>query len=266
MSFDFPEMPEYEYQGADHTSSVFDRELHRFLDTGDTSYPRIMFCGVDHRSFLRGFLRAEHKIIRQSWKSYDRVHSTVLLEMGSRVHGVACAAITRAIEFWASDAKSLLMSTGTAEFPGVDGIQRPDAAWEPQILPLSTGLPGPSLVVEVRGTETQAELMNNIQFWLTDCETKVPVVLSLGVSPDYSLKIQRWALDSTGQLIATEQLDVQRVNGAPLITGEFQIDFREVFLRPKLRGEKDFVFDHTVITGLTQRIWCALAQDEAQAA
>src|SRR4051794_17705444 len=98
-------------------------------------------------------------------------------------------------------------------------------------------------------------------FWLHESRGDVKAAISLTVTSDSSIVIERWALKKEGPSRVPVAHPINRMEiiprpeRPPRIIGCIKIAVRDVFLRNKREGEKLLVFEGQGLEKMANRIW-----------
>jgi hypothetical protein len=250
--------PRYKYQGKEQCLSILEEEQDRY--NGGRN-PYVLFLAVDERSFLE-LANSQEDLLLHSCVSYNFASHTLLFRMESPAHASAASTFSSLIQMWSFQQQTLLVNKSTGSYRGAVGNQpqskRGDFTFQPDEPPASRGDKWPTLAGEVAFSETRRQLEHDIQWWHTQGNDEVNVVLSITVHPWGKITIEKWGLPAPGaEPLPTQKMEIVRhpAPKCPRISGSLKIDFEDVYLRPKQRNETDFILTDAEMERFAYIVW-----------
>ncbi|CAI7592087.1 unnamed protein product [Penicillium glandicola] len=213
---------------------------------------------IDERSFLDCFLTSDESLLTKSWESYNPSTHHLIIKIESKVHAVATTHFTIMFNKWMQkDMENYPVDiTNTMTVRGPESRRRADCSWTPDHAGLDRTWP--SVVLEVAWSQSRAKLENAIKFWLREGGGQVRVVLSLTVHRRGRIILEKWGLrgaDATPFPIQKMEIVRDPAPKCKKIEGHVDVSFEDARLRPKQRGDEDFVFTADHIEWLAEQIW-----------
>lgn len=178
--------PTYEYKGIQDSLQILDRELE------DSSNPYIVFI-IDERSFLDCFENSEEGLLRTSWDTYDPSSNRLVVRMQTIIHSSASGSFASIFSSWPKDDNYRLIPMTKASVRGQSGMNKQaDYSWTP----IQSGRlkEFPTMVVEIAWSETRTKLVEDMNFWLSQCYGEVRTALSITVHARGKITIEKWEL------------------------------------------------------------------------
>ncbi|EYE95389.1 uncharacterized protein EURHEDRAFT_412207 [Aspergillus ruber CBS 135680] len=190
---------------------------------------------------------------------YDEKHHKLMIKLVSHIHEIARSLISREIDI-AADRMSIvhgLVPDGSKRVVSGQYTKEPASSWHPATLPPSRDAKWPSLVIECADLESITRLRIEAEWWLTQSEGDVRVVVVLIIWPFRSgISLEKWVPDpdgnsgsndsTTGKAKCVQRIELQcrskntasiEVNGGPL-----RLEFEMVFLRaPNSSRQRDII-------------------------
>ncbi|KAJ5378671.1 hypothetical protein N7509_011790 [Penicillium cosmopolitanum] len=254
--------PRYRYKGYRESLRLFEEEHDKLQHEEDPlgcAYNPYFIMDIDERSFLEYFVNSEDKLLTLSWEIYDHVYQSALFKMESSEHATAAGAFNTIFSTWArSVTKPFLSNTGTRTVRGVTCTKKADISWTPAEVPSGRSHKWPTFVGEIAWSEPRSKLKADIKFWLEDPESSVNVAITISVLRGRIL-IERWEVSDNKSPSPTQKIEIIRnpKPGCPQVSGQFEIEFSDVFLRepkPKTR-ERNFILTIADMHELAAHVW-----------
>jgi len=248
--------PRYRYQGVEQCLDILTKEYDRY-EEGCKGNPYVIIFGVDERSFL-DCAESQENFLINSAVTYNFTSNTVLLRMQPSFHSVACFAFEQIVNIWARKQKSTVDPGESKSVRGSTRGKTADISWLPSELPSSRSAKWPAVAVDVKWSELQSKLVQDMQFWLCDTPGQVKVAMTLSIHRRGDITIERWGVSPGSQdPFVSQRMKIARkvVPGHPRIQGSIDMAFEDVFLRPKQKTETDFVLTNEDMQAIARPIW-----------
>jgi hypothetical protein len=252
--------PRHQYQGKEQCLSIIEEEQDRY-EGGRNPY--VLFLDVDERSFLE-LANSQENLLLHSCVSYNFASHTLLLRMESFAHSSAASTFSGLIQTWGFQQQDILVNKSTGSYRGAVGSQpqskKGDFTFQPDQTPAGRGEKWPTLVGEAAFSETRRQLEHDMQWWHTQGNGDVNVVLSITVHRRGKITIEKWDPPAPGaNPLPTQKMEIVRhpAPKCPRISGSLKIDFEDVYLRPKQRNETDFILTDAEMERFAHIVWRA---------
>ncbi|KAJ5194593.1 uncharacterized protein N7498_008031 [Penicillium cinerascens] len=156
------------------------------------------------------------------------------MSLTTGVHSTAQGAFVKAFSIWQDKQRSHLRSTADKSIKG-------------------------AMAIEVQWSETRAKLKADAKFWLDESKGDVSVVITVSISSNGKISIERWNLSQqSGDPFPTQTMAIERLPDGPRITGEMKVNFCDIFLRDKQAAESDFEISHDNLIEMADDVWLEL--------
>lgn len=228
--------PKYNYQGIRQCLNIIERESIQYAKQKGLSNPYIIM-DIDEDSFLKCFVELDEKLLKSSWRSYDYISQSVLIEMESNEHAAAIGAFSAIFSTWARPVTDApLAYTASMNFCGESKEKKPDLSWTPLHSPGGRLTDWPILAGEVAWCEPRQKLVQDMKFWLQECHGQVKVALSITINACGRISIEKWSVnpgDKYTSPFVTQKIEIvpEPAPGFSRVAGKLAIKFEEVFTR-----------------------------------
>jgi hypothetical protein len=250
--------PRYQYRSEEQCLSIIEQELD-YEEEARNIY--LILFAVDESSFLK-VTSSPNSILNGYWKAYDPTSQTLLFRIESPTHACAASTLGSLIHSWGRRQQHMLLSTSAATHRGAVGSQPPakkgDFTFRPEQVPATRGTKWPTIAGEVAYTETRHQLEHDMQWWHTQGNDNVRVVLSIIVHRRGRITIEKWDRPAPGaDPVPTQKMDIVRnpAPNCPRISGSLTISYEDIYLHPKQANETDLVFTNADMEQYAREVW-----------
>ncbi|KAK2814022.1 hypothetical protein FQN50_000426 [Emmonsiellopsis sp. PD_5] len=197
---------------------------------------------------------------------YDRRTGTLILKMAAQPHET----LTHSLE-WSINKKAEEMGVrreyrgaGTAKHKTPRRNKQPDAQYIPRFPPQGRSRQWPTIVVETGFSESRPRLDEDAKFWLRESHGDVKIAIAAHISRRTGhIIFHVWEGGVVSRIRKTQQVEIQRVNKQPVISGPLDrltLHFSLFLLRRPnaARGEKDIIIDRDELAQLAIETWEAM--------
>ncbi|KAJ5750318.1 hypothetical protein N7533_007346 [Penicillium manginii] len=216
---------------------------------------------IDEHSFLKCFVESDEKLLTFSWRSYDYLSQTVLIEIQSDEHATAISAFSAIFSTWVRPIKDTpLAYTASMNVCGALKEKKPDFSWTSLHSPAGRLTRWPILAGEVAWSEPREKLVRDMRFWLQESRGEVKVALSITVHACGRITVEKWGIDAgdeNASPFVMQKIEVFRKSplSCSRVIGELTIKFEEVFVREKRETETDFTLTEKDMEEVAGQIW-----------
>ncbi|KAJ6188172.1 hypothetical protein N7519_003080 [Penicillium mononematosum] len=259
----------YKYVGIKQCIMIMCEEIYRYdrEERGGSPKPHFIIECVDERSFLECFVNSEEKVLTLSWETYDHVSQFVILEVGSLIHENAKDRFDMIFFSWAKSFRdtasaedAFIVPTNRRHVRGETMSNKGDISWMP-IGRERANVEWPTLVGEVAWSEPRQKLLKDIEFWLKNSNGQVKVAITITVHVNGRITIEQWTTklrpDGSMNLQTTQKMEIVRnpAPNCPRISGQFKLQFCDIFLREKKGAKTDFVLTESDLEDIAGVVW-----------
>ncbi|KAK2794576.1 hypothetical protein FQN52_008157 [Onygenales sp. PD_12] len=197
---------------------------------------------------------------------YDWRTQTLILKMVSQPHET----LTHSLE-WSINKKAEEMGVrweyrlaGTAKHGTPRRTKEPDAQYIPRFPPQGRSRQLPTIVVETGFSESRPRLDDDAKFWLRETHGDVKIAIAAHINRRTGhIFFHVWEGSVASRIRKTQQVEIQRVNKQPVISGRLDrltLHFSLFLLRRPnaAQGEKDIIIDRDELAQIAIETWEAM--------
>ncbi|KAJ5780437.1 hypothetical protein N7457_005597 [Penicillium paradoxum] len=261
--------PRYQYQGVEQCLRCFELELDHYNRKGQPGdYSYIIFDNVDERSFQRCFEdESPERHLMHSLVTYILASHTAILKMPTAMHSVAHGAFGDIFATWHRGQQSRLLAMRNTTVEGPTRKKCPDSSWKTPVHVFGRDAKWPTILVEAGWSDSSRKLQQDVLLWLRESEQQVKVVLTIKVTPEGKITVERWKLNERAGEMYVEPNQAMRItrnsdasSNQHYISGSMHIQFEDCFLRPKRGSETDFVLSDADMKEIAEAVWHELPE------
>jgi hypothetical protein len=206
---------------------------------------------------MQDFFNNRNSSITRFLSTYNLNSTTLLFKMPSSIPSAAQNAFADIFHTWRQKQKGYLV-TFMGYVRGNSQGKIADLTFRPYDVPIHRDTKWPTVAVEVKWSEGRGKVQRGMKFWLKDSRGDVKVALTVSVQRRGKITVERWDLSPGGNPFPYQTVDIHRGAEGPLINGEINVKFRDVFLRDKEPTESDFTLTHDDMQHMAWNVWLAL--------
>lgn len=178
------------------------------------------------------------------------------------MHEAAHRAFSAIFVTWHRGQKSRLLPRGGATVEGLTRKKCPDSSWTTSIHTPGREVKWPTILVEAGWSDSKAKLKQDVLFWLHESEPQVKVALTIKVTRNGNITIERWRLNQKNRGTSVEPIQTMCITRNRIansnqhqISGSMHIKFEDCFLREKRGKETDFLLSHEDMMEIAEAVW-----------